>query len=172
MRYTLSVLTAVCLLALGQPAWSNHADGEWLQRVRLAASSLPATDRASAALLWHALQAQALSAVPQRPLPLGRTLLAAQQVLAQHYGSTLQAHLLPQPVVATHWYQAVAIDLQACPRMLLDSAMVQRWANALQMASIDAFEQNCDPAHTEKHQPLSMPHPSSMVVTGMRSAIA
>ena len=134
MRYTLSVLTAVCLLALGQPAWANSVDGELLQRVRIAASALPDTDRASAALLLRELQAQPKAAAPQRHLPLHRTMQAAQQVLAQHYSSTLQAHLLPQPVVPAHWLKPLAIDPPARSGMLLDTSMVQRWAAALPMA--------------------------------------
>lgn len=134
MRYTLSVLTAVCLLALGQPAWSNSVDGELLQRVRIAASALPATDRASAALLLHELQAQVSTATTQRHLPLNRTMFAAQQVLAQRYHSTLQAHRLPQAVVATHWLKPSVIDIHARPHMLLDTPMVQRWADVLPMA--------------------------------------
>lgn len=131
MRYTLSVLTAACLLALGQPVWSETLDRELLQRARGAALALPATDRASAALLLQALQASAPTTAVQRHLPLHRTVAAAQHMLVQHYRSTLQAHRLPQPLVARHWLKPVAIDIDVRPALALETTMVARWANAL-----------------------------------------
>ena len=131
MRYTLSVLTAACLLALGQPVWSESLDREWLQRVRTAALALPATDRANAALLLYELQASVPTATRQRHLPLNRCLVAAQQMLQQEYGSVLQAHQLPQLLVAAHWLKPSPVDVNHHPAMDLDTAMVARWANAI-----------------------------------------
>lgn len=134
MRYTLSVLTAVCLLALGQPAWSDSVDRELLKRARIAASALPDNDRASAALVLRELQAQYLCAKLQRHLPLQRNAAAVQRVLKTDYRSALQSHVLAQPLVGTLWLKPVTIDLHVRPNVLLDAAMVQRWAEALQMA--------------------------------------
>ena len=134
MRYTLSVLTAVCLLALGQPAWSNSVDRELLQRARMAASALPDTVRASAALLLRELQTQHLTPKPQRPLPLARHVAAIAQLLQDHYRSTLNSRALAQPLVATHWLKPEPADMYARPGMLLDPTMVVRWSHALQLA--------------------------------------
>lgn len=133
MRYTLSVLTAVCLLALGQPAWSESVDRELLQRVRIAAAALPDTDRADAAALLRELQTHHASTQPQRHLPFSRKVAAFSQVLERDYASTLQSHALAQPLVAQHWLRPAVVDVYTRPEPKLDTTMVARWATALQL---------------------------------------
>ena len=129
MRYTLSVLTAACLLALGQPAWSSMADTDLQQRARMAVLSLPDVDRCCAAQLL--LQWQAVHAQPSRSLALGRIPAAMQTALQQYYGSQLHHHVCESAVVALHWSKPAAQDLYARPALVLDSTMLQRWTQAL-----------------------------------------
>jgi|GEM_PF-1654604 len=129
MRYTLSVLTAACLLALGQPTWSETADRELLQRARNAALALPDQDRACASQWLLQLQASCAATAPaaQRALPLNPLLQAVRHTLTQHYATTVSAHVLALPVVQAQWHRSPqALDMQAV-RMQLDSTMVQRW---------------------------------------------
>lgn len=135
MRYTLSVITAVCLLALGQPAWSNSVDHELLQRASIAAAALPDNDRANAAALLRELQTHATDTQPQRRhLPFSRQMAAFKRVLECSYGSTLQSHTLPYPLVAPHWLRPAVVDADTRPEPELDTAMVARWAAALLLA--------------------------------------
>lgn len=137
MRYTLSVLTAAGLLALGQPAWSEDRDREGLQRWRMTALSLPCSGAASAALL-HAAAPVAPTDTPAtttRTLPVTRMLAAVQHMLQQHYGSALQAQALPPALaLAPRRLQDAALNSSARPRLLLDTDMVTRWAAARQVA--------------------------------------
>src|SRR5690606_24381898 len=95
MRYTLSVLTAACVLALSQPAWSETIDRELLQRARNAALALPDKDRASASQWLQQLQtaAPATAAAAKRPLPFHPVFQAIGRTLAQHYATTSCAHV-------------------------------------------------------------------------------
>ncbi len=128
MRYTLSVLTAACLLALGQPAWAETTDRDFLLRARNAALALPDTDRANATQLLQQLQARAsVAPVSQRHLPFHRVFTAVNGALQQHYTTSVSAHVLPQPLVAAHWIKPPVEHLDTRPSMNLDTAMVQRW---------------------------------------------
>ena len=128
MRYTLSVLTAACLLALGQPVWAETTDRDFLLRARNAALALPDTDRASARQLLQQLQARISSApVSQRQLPFHRVFIAVNGALQKHYTTSVRAHLLPQPLLAAHWINPPVEQLAARAAMNLDTAMVQRW---------------------------------------------
>ena len=83
MRYTLSVLTAACLLALGQPAWAETTDRDFLLRARNAALALPDTDRANATQLLQQLQASAsVAPVSQRHLPFHHVFTAVNGTLS------------------------------------------------------------------------------------------
>ncbi len=128
MRYTLSVLTAACLLALGQPAWAETSDRDFLLRARNAALALPDTDRANATQLLQQLQARAAAAaIPQRHLPFHRVFAAVNGALLQHYTTSVSAHLLPQPMLAPHWINPSVERSDTRTPMHLDTAMVQRW---------------------------------------------
>lgn len=131
MRYTLSVLTAACLLALGQPAWSLSTDQALQQRARMAAMALPATDRQCATKLLQILQAAAVQ--DQRRLRLSMVTAAVEQSLHTHHAAALQQHQLPPAAVELHWSKAPAQDLyaHAHPTMDLDNAMLARWNQAL-----------------------------------------
>lgn len=129
MRYTLSVLTAACVLALSQPAWSETIDRELLQRARNAALALPDKDRASASQWLQQLQTTvpATATAAKRPLPFHPVFLAVGHTLAQHYATASSAHVLAHPVVPAGWHQAsVAASVQH-RHMQLDATMVQRW---------------------------------------------
>lgn len=131
MRYTLSVLTAACLLALGQPAWAAQADDDVMQRARCAARALPDHARAHAAQLLQQLQqhtdVEAPPASRQRHLPLHPLFGAVQTLLAQQHGSAAAAHQLPMPMLTTHRNQPIEQGTAAPARLALDAAMVQRW---------------------------------------------
>lgn len=130
MRHTLSVLTAACLLALGQAAWCSSGDGELRQRARKAVLALPDIDRTHGALLLQeVLQAQTLA--PRRHLPLARVMAATDEALQQHYASAAMAHLPPAAMLQAHWYKPAPQDLYARPAMDLDAPMVQRWTQTL-----------------------------------------
>ena len=132
MRQTLSALTAACLLALSQAAWSSSGDGELRQRARTAALALPDIDRTyGALLLQEALQAQPSVPTARRSLPLARVAAAANQALQQHYASCAGHHLPPAGLVQFHWLKPAPQDLHARPRMDLDEPMVQRWTQKL-----------------------------------------
>lgn len=129
MRYTLSVLTAACVLALSQPAWSETIDRELLQRARNAALALPDKDRASASQWLQQLQTTvpATATAAKRPLPFHPVFQAVGHTLAQHYATASSAHVLAHPVVPAGWRQAsVAASVQH-RHMQLDTTMVQRW---------------------------------------------
>lgn len=129
MRYTLSVLTAACLMALGQPAWSECVDRELLKRVRMATMALPDSDRAIAAVLLHSLQASVTAPPTRRDLPFSPIALAIQQVLQQRYSGALQAHRLPTAlVVKAHELRAGAKEFNGS-MTYLDPAMVAHWAD-------------------------------------------
>ena len=129
MRYTLSVLTAACVLALSQPAWSETIDRELLQRARNAALALPDKDRASASQWLQQLQtaAPATAAVAKRPLPFHPVFQAIGHTLAQHYATASSAHVLAHPVVPAGWRQAAVAAGAQYLHMQLDTIMVQRW---------------------------------------------
>lgn len=128
MRHTLSVLTAVCLLALGQPAWSETSERDIALRARTAALSLPAEARASASQVLRQLQAQQEAPAPRRPLPLHPMVQAVHQTLAQDYDATANTHLLPKSTLPLRWHgELVPVPEHAFPRMHLDTAMVERW---------------------------------------------
>lgn len=142
MRYTLSVLTAAGLLALGQPAWSEPLDRELLQRVRLATLAWPGTEALHAQALQASAPAAPLSApmaaansaaatpATGRALSLNRMQAATQQLLQQHYASSLQALALPPTRVARHWLQPDTLAYAHPVSLALDAAMVARWADA------------------------------------------
>lgn len=154
MRYTLSVLTAAGLLALGQPAWSEPLDRELLQRVRLAALAWPGTEALHAQALQASAPAAALTtpmaaanstaATPRatRSLPLNRMQAATQQLLQQHYASSLQALALPPTRVARHWLQPDTLAQAQPARLALDATMVARWADAGLAAAQHIFNQS------------------------------
>lgn len=129
MRYTLSVLTAACVLALSQPAWSETIDRELLQRARNAALALPDKDRASASQWLQQLQttAPATAAAAKRPLPFHAVYQAIGHTLAQHYATTSSAHVLAHPVVPAGWRQALVAAGAQHRHLQLDATMVQRW---------------------------------------------
>lgn len=129
MRYTLSVLTAACVLALSQPAWSETIDRELLQRARNAALALPDRDRASASQWLQQLQtaAPATAAVAKRPLPFHPVFQAIGHTLAQCYATTSSAHVLAHPVVPASWRQALVAAGTQHRHLQLDANMVQRW---------------------------------------------
>lgn len=129
MRYTLSVLTAACVLALSQPAWSETIDRELLQRARNAALALPDKDRASASQWLQQLQtaAPATAAAAKRPLPFHPVFQAIGRTLAQHYATTSCAHVLAHPVVPVGWRQAAVAAGAQYLHLQLDATMVQRW---------------------------------------------
>lgn len=142
MRHTLSVLSAVCLIALSQTAWSCHLDSDLQQRARMAAMALPATDRASAAAWLHTLPtppASHTASTTQRNLPLSRPMAAVQRCV-QQLGQTLTAHRLATRTVAGHWLQRTPVDIHMPPQLELDAAMVQRWSEAM------AAHYHADPA--------------------------
>lgn len=149
MRYTLSVLTAAGLLALGQPAWSEPLDRELLQRVRLAALAWPGTEALqasapAAALTTPMAAANSTAATPRatRSLPLNRMQAATQQLLQQHYASSLQALALPPTRVARHWLQPDTLAQAQPARLALDATMVARWADAGLAAAQHIFNQS------------------------------
>ena len=126
MRHTLSVLTAVCLLALGQPAWSEVSDREVARRAHSAAMALPDAARACASKLLQQLQAlHTTAATNQRSLRLQPMFHAATHALRQHYATTAQAHTLAHALLPAHSYANHTITT-ATP-MHLDPAMVHRW---------------------------------------------
>lgn len=129
MRYTLSVLTAACLLALGQPAWAETADRDFVLRARNAVLALPDTDRANAKQLLQQLQASAATApvAQQRHLPFHRVFSAVNGALQQHYSTAVNAHLLPQPLLAQGWIRPPVEQLGGRLPMKLDTAMVERF---------------------------------------------
>ena len=129
MRYTLSVLTAACLLALGQPAWSDSFDCELQQRARMAVLSLPASACNEAALLLQALHAAPAPA--QRHLPLAPISQAMDTALRQHYGSAIQSQQLGTATVELHWSKPPAQDLYARPAMTWDEDVLTQWTQAL-----------------------------------------
>ena len=127
MRYTLSVLTAVCLLALGQPAWSEVTDREVARRAYSAVMALPddARTRANQLLLQLELQAQHTAAPSQRSLRLQPMFQAASQALVQHYSTTTQSHVLAHSLLPAQHYRPQYTPPSRV--MDLDTAMVHRW---------------------------------------------
>lgn len=129
MRYTLSVLTAACLLALGQPAWSSSRDQDLQQRARFAALSLPATDRSCATQLLRALQAQKGNL--GRPMRFNQITAAVQQVLLTHYAAALRQQPLPCAMVELHWVKTLPRDLYARPALQWAQSTLDRRSQAL-----------------------------------------
>ena len=125
MRYTLSVLTAVCLLALGQPAWSEASDREVVRRAHRAVMALPDDTRASANQLLQQLQAQQTPAPSQRSLRWHPMFQAAAQALVRHYSSTIQSHTLAHALLSVQHY--VPKMTPPSGNMQLDLEMVHRW---------------------------------------------
>lgn len=129
MRYTLSVLTAVCLLAMGQPAWSQSLDHELRQRARQAALALPDHARTHAARLL--LELQATSQTSRRAIGLSSIASAAQSALEQLYGTRMGHQQLMPAGVDLHWSKPAPQDLYDRPALELDPQMVQQWTQAL-----------------------------------------
>lgn len=128
MRHTLSVLSAACLLALGQPVWSETtSDRELALRARTAALALPASDRACASLLLQQWQGEAVEAMPspihQRSLPFHTLFQAISQVLEEHYRTSAIAHCCPHPLLSSRQEMLIVSE----STLSLDSAMIQRW---------------------------------------------
>lgn len=130
MRYTLSVVSAVCLMALGQPSWSSSLDRDLIERARIAAMALPAIDRHSAKAWLNALPAPHKPSTTRRHLPLSAAMTAVQQLVHQYERQTLQAYVLPAPTVSRQWLRPVTVELQARPNLQLDAAKVRRWATS------------------------------------------
>lgn len=127
MRHTLSVLSAACLLALGQPVWSEStSDRELALRARTAALALalPAADRACASLLLQQWQVEAEPFTPhQRHLPFHTLFQAVSQVLEHHYRTSAIAHCCPHPLLSSRQEMLIVSE----STLSLDSAMIQRW---------------------------------------------
>lgn len=139
MRHTLSALTAACLLTLGQSAWASAAERTWLhQQARHIVQSLPDAERIKAAALlqqWRNNTAP-LPASSQRHLPFHSVMGAVSSHLQQHYRQHVLSHQRPSTLVAPGWVKAEVQDPTASRQpLVLEPAMVQRWASQWQDAT-------------------------------------
>ena len=125
MRHTLSVATAVCLLALGQYAWSEAADQEVALRAQCAAMALPDDARACADRLLHELEADPTPERKQQSLRWSTLFQATSEALHHHYSTRPQSHLRPHPLLPTGYgHPKEATSLHG---MVLETTVVQRW---------------------------------------------
>ena len=129
MRYTLSVLSAACILALSQPSWAGSLDRALSLRAQTAVMALSEAERADATLLLQTVGVQpAQSPLLRRALPLHPIMVAADQALELHYDSAVISHLPAASTLPSGYAKAPTTDTYQQFYMQLDTDMVRRWA--------------------------------------------
>lgn len=122
IRYTLSVLTAACVLALCQPAVACPATDRVAAQARAVAMALPAADRADALHWLRQWQIQTTPAAA-RQAPINRYLQAAHAVWPSPWLTSAPV----QPCLPLHHMRPAAIDLFAPMALHIPSELVARW---------------------------------------------